>query len=137
MSIETISDTALWVATYRAMESERPDAIFRDPFARRLAGSRGQAIVDLMKQGEIQLVINTPEDGRARRDSYLIRRTAVMQGIPYYTTIDGAQAVLGAIEAQRAGALEVRSLQAYFRRPSDPAATVLTRGVPSSALRRA
>jgi methyltransferase (TIGR00027 family) len=33
------------------MESERPDAIFRDPFARRLAGSRGQAIVDLMKRG--------------------------------------------------------------------------------------
>jgi methyltransferase (TIGR00027 family) len=51
VSIETISDTALWVATYRAMESERPDAIFRDPFARRLAGSRGQAIVDLMKHG--------------------------------------------------------------------------------------
>jgi methyltransferase (TIGR00027 family) len=51
VSIENISDTALWVATYRAMESERPDAIFSDPFARRLAGSRGQAIVDLMKQG--------------------------------------------------------------------------------------
>src|SRR5262249_44888069 len=45
-------------------------------------------IVDLMKQGEIGLVINTPEDGRARRDSYLIRRTAVMQSIPYYTTIE-------------------------------------------------
>src|SRR5256885_832404 len=32
-----ISDTARWVAVYRAMESERPDAIFKDPFARRLA----------------------------------------------------------------------------------------------------
>ena len=51
MSIEHISDTALWVATYRAMESERSDAIFRDPFARKLAGSKGQAIVDLMPQG--------------------------------------------------------------------------------------
>jgi methyltransferase (TIGR00027 family) len=51
VSIEHISDTALWVATYRAMESERADAIFRDPFARKLAGSRGQAIVDLMPQG--------------------------------------------------------------------------------------
>src|SRR5262249_34957555 len=71
-------------------------------------------IVDLMKQGEIGLVINTPEDGRARKDSYLIRRTAVLQNIPYYTTMDGAQAALEAIEAQRPGALEVRPLQAYY-----------------------
>jgi methyltransferase (TIGR00027 family) len=49
--IENISDTARWVAVYRAMETERPDAIFRDPFAARLAGSRGQAIVDAMKRG--------------------------------------------------------------------------------------
>jgi carbamoyl-phosphate synthase large subunit len=71
-------------------------------------------IVDLMKQGEICLVINTPEDGRARRDSYLIRRTAVMQNIPYYTTVEGAQAALEAIEAQRTGTLEVKPLQAYY-----------------------
>src|ERR1044071_1218175 len=43
--IEDISDTARWVAYYRAIESERPDAIFRDPFARRLAGTRGEDIV--------------------------------------------------------------------------------------------
>lgn len=51
MPIEHISDTARWVAVYRAMETERPDAIFRDPFARALAGERGDAIVDGMKQG--------------------------------------------------------------------------------------
>src|ERR1039458_9468793 len=51
MAIEHVSDTARWVAVYRAMETERPDAIFRDPFARRLAGDRGQAIVDELKQG--------------------------------------------------------------------------------------
>ena len=44
--IENISDTARWVAAYRAMENDRPDAIFRDPFARRLAGERGQLIAD-------------------------------------------------------------------------------------------
>jgi methyltransferase (TIGR00027 family) len=49
--IENISDTARWVAVYRAMETERTDAIFRDPFAARLAGERGQSIVDTMKQG--------------------------------------------------------------------------------------
>lgn len=46
--IENISDTARWVAVYRAMETERPDAIFRDPYARRLAGARGEAIVKEM-----------------------------------------------------------------------------------------
>jgi methyltransferase (TIGR00027 family) len=51
MAIENISDTARWVAVYRAMESARPDAIFRDPFAERLAGSRGQDIVNEMRQG--------------------------------------------------------------------------------------
>ncbi len=44
--IRDVSDTALWVAMYRAEESERKDAIFHDPFARRLAGERGQRIVD-------------------------------------------------------------------------------------------
>ncbi|MGD0484992.1 MAG: hypothetical protein ABSB58_10150, partial [Gemmatimonadales bacterium] len=38
LPIEHVSDTARWVAVHRAMESERPDALFRDPFARRLAG---------------------------------------------------------------------------------------------------
>lgn len=51
MTIEHISDTARWVAVYRAMESERPDAIFRDPYARRLAGARGEEIVHTLKRG--------------------------------------------------------------------------------------
>jgi len=42
--IRNISETALWVAVYRAREMERPDAAFRDPFARRLAGPRGEEI---------------------------------------------------------------------------------------------
>jgi len=50
--ISNVSDTARWVAYYRAMETERPDAIFRDPFARRLAGAKGEAIVKGMPRGE-------------------------------------------------------------------------------------
>ena len=50
-TIENISDTARWVAFYRAVESERPDALFRDPYARRLAGERGEAIVRTMPGG--------------------------------------------------------------------------------------
>jgi methyltransferase (TIGR00027 family) len=49
--ISHVSDTAHWVAIYRAMESERPDALFRDPHARRLAGARGEEIVRTMPRG--------------------------------------------------------------------------------------
>jgi len=42
--IPHVSDTARWVAVYRAWETDRPDALFRDPFAERLAGERGRAI---------------------------------------------------------------------------------------------
>ena len=70
-------------------------------------------IVDLMKRGEVALVFSTPEDGRARKDSYLIRRTAVTQNIPYYTTVDGAEAAVGGIEALLKGEMTVQPLQDY------------------------
>jgi methyltransferase (TIGR00027 family) len=47
-AIRNISDTALWVAVYRARELERPDALFRDRFAKRLAGERGEQIAASM-----------------------------------------------------------------------------------------
>jgi methyltransferase (TIGR00027 family) len=49
--ITHVSDTAKWVAMYRALESERPDPLFRDPYARRLAGPEGAAIVEAMPKG--------------------------------------------------------------------------------------
>jgi len=49
--IRDVYDTARWVAVYRAQETERPDAIFRDPFARRLAGDRGEQIEQLKPLG--------------------------------------------------------------------------------------
>jgi methyltransferase (TIGR00027 family) len=50
--IRDISDTARWVAVYRARESERADAVFRDPFARALAGERGEQIATALAFGE-------------------------------------------------------------------------------------
>jgi methyltransferase (TIGR00027 family) len=47
-----VSDTARWVALYRAMESERPDALFHDPYARRLAGTRGEQVLAGMPKGK-------------------------------------------------------------------------------------
>ena len=46
--VSNVSDTARWVAVYRAWESARPDALFSDPYAKSLAGERGQAIAKLM-----------------------------------------------------------------------------------------
>ncbi|MCG8462269.1 MAG: class I SAM-dependent methyltransferase [Holophagales bacterium] len=46
--LDDITDTARWVARYRALETRRPDALFRDPLADRLAGARGRRIVDRM-----------------------------------------------------------------------------------------
>lgn len=50
-SLRNISDTALWVAVHRARETERPNALFRDPFARKLAGERGERIAREMQAG--------------------------------------------------------------------------------------
>ena len=50
--IRNISDTALWVAVYRARETERQDALFRDPFARKLAGERGEQIAKDLRAGQ-------------------------------------------------------------------------------------
>ena len=44
--VRNVSDTALWAAAYRARENDRPNPLFRDPFARRLAGTRGQRIAE-------------------------------------------------------------------------------------------
>jgi len=70
-------------------------------------------VLDLMERGEIALVFNTPEDGRARKDSAAIRRTAVAQQIPYYLTVDGIQAAIAAIEALLKQEPTVMSLQEY------------------------
>jgi methyltransferase (TIGR00027 family) len=49
LSIRNVSDTAAWVAMYRAAESNRPGALFHDPYARRLAGERGEQSAHAMR----------------------------------------------------------------------------------------
>ena len=70
-------------------------------------------IVDAMKDGAIDLVFNTTEGAQALKDSHSIRRTALMQKIPYYTTVAGSQAAVQAIQALRDTTLGVAPLQAY------------------------
>jgi len=71
-------------------------------------------VVDLIKNGEVDLVINTTEGAKAIEDSRSLRRAALIGKVPYYTTLAGALAAVRAIAALKAGALEVRPLQAYF-----------------------
>jgi carbamoyl-phosphate synthase large subunit len=70
-------------------------------------------VVDAMKDGSIHLVFNTTEGAQALKDSLSIRRTALMQKIPYYTTIAGAAAAVQAISALRTTVLDVAPLQLY------------------------
>jgi carbamoyl-phosphate synthase large subunit len=70
-------------------------------------------IVDMMKNGGVQLVFNTTEGSKALADSKDIRRTALLNRIPYYTTLAGAIAVVDAIRALKADNLKVAPLQSY------------------------
>jgi carbamoyl-phosphate synthase large subunit len=72
-------------------------------------------IVDAMKSGEVQLLFNTTEGAQAIADSFSLRETALLNGIPYYTTVAGAKAAVEAIRCLKAGELEVLPLQSYFR----------------------
>src|SRR5271165_6757245 len=51
LTIRDISDTARWVAYFRALETQRPDALFRDPYAECLAGNHGFQIANTLADG--------------------------------------------------------------------------------------
>ena len=70
-------------------------------------------VVDMIKNEEIHLVINTTSDKKAIGESYSIRRTALTFNIPYTTTLAGAKATALAIKAMKEGALNVKTLQEY------------------------
>jgi methyltransferase (TIGR00027 family) len=79
--ISNVSDTARWVAVYRARESARPDALFHDPYAQLLAGERGQAIAALMPR-------------QARNGWPLIARTKLMDDLILATIERGCECVV-------------------------------------------
>jgi carbamoyl-phosphate synthase large subunit len=70
-------------------------------------------IVDRIKNGEIQLVVNTPAGKLSQHDDSYIRKTAIRQRIPYITTVAAAAAAADGIAARREGDFAVRSLQEY------------------------
>ena len=70
--------------------------------------------VDAMLSKEIQLVINTVEGSTSIKDSFSLRQTALLNKIPYYTTLQGANAATLAIKVIKEEVLTVKSLQSYF-----------------------
>ncbi|HEX7561209.1 MAG TPA: carbamoyl-phosphate synthase large subunit, partial [Candidatus Humimicrobiaceae bacterium] len=71
-------------------------------------------VLDMMKNGEINLIINTPEGSNARSDGYYLRTAAVMQNIPSITTISAASAIVQGIRALKTNAkIDIKSIQDY------------------------
>lgn len=80
--VTNVSDTARWVAVYRADESARPDAIFHDPLADRLAGERGRAIVAAIPPGLFR-------DGW-----WLVARTKIIDDLIVHAIDNGCDRIL-------------------------------------------
>ena len=70
-------------------------------------------VVDMIKNGEIHLVINTTSDKKAIAESYSIRRASLTRNVPYTTTLAGAKATLSAIRSMSQEDLKVRTIQEY------------------------
>jgi carbamoyl-phosphate synthase large subunit len=73
-------------------------------------------IVDYIKNGDIQMVINTSMGRKSSRDAYHIRRGALIYNILYTTTIAGARALCEAVSAIKGENWQVCSLQEYQKR---------------------
>ena len=70
-------------------------------------------ISDIMKNGQIQLIVNSPSGEEAKTDGKMIRRTAMAYKIPVITTLAGAKAAIAAIKALQTGGISVTALQDY------------------------
>lgn len=72
-------------------------------------------IIDFIKNKKVDLIINTPVGKGPRSDDFEIRRHAILFGVPYTTTLSGAQAVVTAIQAIKEKKLTIMSIQEYYK----------------------
>ena len=77
---------------------------------------KAPTIIDYIKAGKVNLIINTPVGKGPKSDDYRIRTLAISAGVPYTTTMSAAQAVVAAIEAVKKKGLEVKSLAGILQR---------------------
>ena len=79
----------------------------------KLASGQRPNVIDLMKNKDMALVINTPSGKNPREDEVKIRTAAMQNQIPIMTTLRGADAALRAIKSLQASEVQVRALQEY------------------------
>jgi carbamoyl-phosphate synthase large subunit len=72
-------------------------------------------IVDMIQDHKIDLIINTPVGKGPRSDDFEIRRNAIVLGVPFTTTMAGAQAIVTAIESVKKQDITVKSIQEYYK----------------------
>ncbi len=72
-------------------------------------------IIDLIKDKKVDLIINTPAGKGPRSDDFEIRRNAILFGVPYTTTLSGAQAIVTAIDSINKKKFTIKSLQEYYK----------------------
>jgi carbamoyl-phosphate synthase large subunit len=78
-------------------------------------GEAGEDVLGLIERGGVDLIVNTPWGRGARTDGYLIRRKALMHGVPCITTLAAAAAAVQGIESRiRGGTVRVNSLQGLY-----------------------
>ncbi|MBN1384366.1 MAG: carbamoyl-phosphate synthase large subunit [Elusimicrobia bacterium] len=95
--------------TYKVLNSNNIEAKIVDKI-----GEGSTEILELIKKGEIGLIINTPSGQRGQSDMKPMRNLAVMNGVPCITTIQGAQAAVNGIESIIKGDFKVKSIQEYI-----------------------
>jgi carbamoyl-phosphate synthase large subunit len=102
---------------FRLMATDGTHAFFKeqgiDTIPARKLGYGRPNLVDAIKNGEVQLLVNTPSGRRSTEDSSQVRRAAVKHKVPYITTTAAAIAAAKGIAARRSGAPKVKSLQGY------------------------
>lgn len=99
------------VATQGTANALNDQHIYAKPLRKLSEGSPN--VVDLIRRGTINLIINTPSGARPRKDEIAIRSLAVSRGIPCITTIAGAAASIKGIQAMRDRGLDVKALHLY------------------------
>ena len=72
-------------------------------------------VVDAIRSNMVDLVINSPQDGSSQSDGFVVRRAAIMNNVPYTTTMAGARAAAAGIVALQREEISIRALQDYHR----------------------
>ena len=122
------SASRLWPPRARPKRSGQPASV--EPVAKVSEGGGVATVVDLIRRGRCDLVVNTPQGSEARSDGYLIREAALVARVPCITTIPGAAAAADAIANARAEA--ALSLQERHARNGGTHGSPLTPSFPAA-----